>query len=364
MRDLDLEQTAGPSGASRGRAPEGAGGDAGVPGRDAGGEVRAPDSAGGDAGALDAYSQAVTAVADRLLPSVASLEIRGTVRGRPRPVGAGSAVVLTPDGFLVTSAHVVERAERGSATFADGFETGFEVVGADRLSDLAVVRARADGLTPVALGDADSLRVGQLVVAVGNPLGFSGSVSAGVVSALGRSLTAQSGRTARLIENVIQTDASLHPGNSGGALATSTGEVIGINTALIGPGIGQGLGMAIPINATTRRIIGALMRDGRVRRAFLGVTGGPRPLPPRAVRATGQRRGVEVLSVVDGSPAALAGLRPEDIIMEVDGTATEQVGDLQEVMTGQRIGREITITFVRGGEVRHARARPEELRDR
>lgn len=308
MNDVEFRELAGTAG---GPAEGGAAGRRADPPTTRDGHAGGPTGAApGEGQVLDAYSRAVAAVAERLLPSVASLELRAAAGGRRQQLGAGSAVVLTPDGFLVTSAHVVERAERGTATFADGLQTDFEVVGADRLSDLAVVRARADGLQPVTLGDADALRVGQLVVAVGNPLGFSGSVSAGVVSALGRSLAARSGHTARLIENVIQTDASLHPGNSGGALATSSGEVVGINTALVGPGIGQGLGMAVPVNATTRRIVGALMRDGRVRRAYLGVTGGPRPLPPRAAQATGQRRGVEILSVVDGSPAQAAGLRP------------------------------------------------------
>jgi S1-C subfamily serine protease len=226
-----------------------------------------------------------------------------------------------------------------------------------------VIRAGEGRLYPVTLGDADQLLVGQLVVAVGNPLGYAGSVSAGVVSALGRSLTAHTERSARLIENVIQTDAALHPGNSGGALADSTSRVVGINTALIGLGIGQGLGMAIPINATTRQILGALMRDGRIRRAYLGIAGGSRPLPPRAAHATGHRRGIEILSVVGGSPAAVAGLRPEDIIVAVDGVPTDRVGVLQQLMTDLRIDRDLAIDYVRGGEVRRLFLRPTELRD-
>jgi S1-C subfamily serine protease len=312
--------------------------------------------------ALDAYSRVVTNVARELIPSVASLEIRRRMGGRVRRAGGGSAVSLTPDGFLVTSAHVVEHAEGGTATFADGLEVGFEVIGADPLSDLAVIRVGEGELQPVTLGDADRLLVGQLVVAVGNPLGYAGSVSAGVVSALGRSLTAHTQRSARLIENVIQTDAALHPGNSGGALADSTCQVVGINTALIGLGIGQGLGMAIPINATTHQILAALMRDGRIRRAYLGIAGGSRPLPPRAVQVTGHRRGIEILSVVDGSPAAVAGLRPEDIIVAVDGIATDRVGVLQQLMTDLRIGRDLLVDYVRGGEVRRLRVQPTELR--
>ena len=265
-----------------------------------------------DAEALDAYSTVVTTVAERLLPSVASLRVMARVPGGRQQQGSGSAVVVTGDGFLLTSAHVVERSVGGVAVFADGGEAEFEVIGADRLSDLAVIRSSTplggQGVVPATLGDADRLRVGQLVVAIGNPLGFAGSVSAGVVSALGRSFPV-GGARGRLVENVIQTDAALHPGNSGGALADGRGEVVGVNTAVVGPGIGQGLGLAIPINATTRAIVAALMAEGRVRRAYLGIAGGSRPLPPRAARATGQEKGIEVLTVVAGSPAAAAGLQ-------------------------------------------------------
>ncbi|MCL9794916.1 S1C family serine protease, partial [Frankia sp. AgKG'84/4] len=216
---------------------------------------------------LDAYSAVVTRVAAQLIPAVASLRVR-TSRG----AGAGSAVVFTDDGFLLTSAHVVEGhagnvgSPVGLAEFSDGTEREFDVVGADPLSDLAVLRAR--GATPPAavLGDAADLRVGQLVVAVGNPLGLTGSVTAGVVSALGRSLPTRSGSAARVVDEVIQTDAALNPGNSGGALATADSRVVGVNTAVAG----VGLGLAVPINATTRKILAALMRDGRVRRAYLG----------------------------------------------------------------------------------------------
>ncbi|MGH8904867.1 MAG: S1C family serine protease [Egibacteraceae bacterium] len=315
-----------------------------------------------DRAALDAYSQAVTRVARELIPSVASLEVRRYLGGRVRRAGAGSAVSLTPDRFLVTSAHVVGGTQGGTATFADGLEVDFEVVGADPLSDLAVIRVGEGELHPVTLGDADQLLVGQLVVAVGNPLGYAGSVSAGVVSALGRSLAAHTDHSGRLIENVIQTDAALHPGNSGGALADSACRVVGINTALIGLGIGQGLGMAIPINATTRQILATLMRDGRIRRAYLGIAGGSRPLPPRAAQAAGRQRGIEILSVVDGSPAAAAGLRPEDIIVTVDGVATDRVGVLQQLMTDRRIGRDVPVDYVRGGQVRRLLVRPTELR--
>jgi S1-C subfamily serine protease len=276
------------------------------------------------------------------------------VPGGRLPRGTGSAVVLAADGFLVTSAHVVEGSAGGTATLADGAEFDFDVVGTDRLSDLGVVRLRSHGtpaLVAAELGDAARLRVGQLVVAVGSPLGYAGSVSAGVVSALGRSLTASSGRHARLVENVIQTDAALHPGNSGGALATGRGEVVGINTAVIGPGIGQGLGMAVPLNATTKHIVSALMRDGRVRRAFLGLAAGTRPLPPRAAARLGLEHGLEVTSVVAGSPAARAGLRPEEVIVAVDGTPVAGIGDLQRLMTAARIDQRVRFTVLRQGDV-------------
>jgi S1-C subfamily serine protease len=311
---------------------------------------------------LDAYSRVVTAVAERLLPSVASLRVVRRVPGGRVPVGSGSAVVITPDGFLLTSAHVVDGSAGGTASFADGGEHEFTVVGTDPLSDLAVVRCTADGLAPAVLGDADRLRVGQLVVAVGNPLGYAGSVSAGVVSGLGRSMAARAGRHTRLVENVVQTDASLHPGNSGGALADASGEVVGVNTALVGPMVGQGLGMAVPVNATTRGIVASLMTEGRVRRAYLGIAGGTRPLPPRAVPVVGRERGLEIVSVVAGSPAAAVGLRPEDIVVELDGVPVEDVGDLQRLMVSDRIARPVTVTVVRNGRVETAEVTPEELR--
>jgi S1-C subfamily serine protease len=280
-----------------------------------------------------------------------------------RGAGAGSAVVLTPDGYLLTSAHVVSGASSGTAIFADGRQSRFQVVGADALSDLAVLRVTLGDLQAATLGDADDLRVGQLVVAVGNPLGFAGSVTAGVISALGRSLPARGNRNVRLVENVVQTDAALHPGNSGGALADSAGRVVGISTAVVGPGIGQGLGMAVPVNDATRRIIAALIREGRVRRALLGIAGGPRPLPPKAARAAGRERGVEVVQVVPDSPAARAGIRQEDIILEVDGIPIEDAGDIQRLMTSELIDKEITVRVFRGGDIVSLRPVPVELDD-
>lgn len=314
-----------------------------------------------DDDALDAYSRVVTTVADRLLPSVASLKVMHRVRGGRRAEGSGSAVMLTPDGYLVTSAHVVAGGHEGTATFADGRELDFELVGSDVLSELAIVRVRADDLRPAELGDAGRLRVGQLVIAVGNPLGMAGSVSAGVISALGRSFVTSVGRHGRQVDNVIQTDAALHPGNSGGALADSRGRVVGINTAVVGPYVGQGLGLAVPIDATSKAIIASLVSHGQVRRSWLGIGGGGRPLPPRAVRELGYEQGVEVLSVVAGSPADLGGIRVEDIVVTVDGEPTGDVGQLQRVMTDARIGREVTVVVVRRGRAAHLRVRPTEL---
>jgi S1-C subfamily serine protease len=303
---------------------------------------------------LDAYSLAVSTAAERLIPSVASLRVQsnGGWGG-----GAGSAVVFTPDGFLLTSAHVVAAAPAGTATFIDGTEVGFDVVGRDPLSDLAVVRATGGDLAAAPLGDADRLRVGQLVVAIGNPLGFAGSVTAGVVSALGRSLAARDGRASRLVENVIQTDASLNPGNSGGALADGRGRVIGINTAVAG----IGLGLAVPINAATRAIVGALMRDGRVRRAFLGVVGGTRPLRPVLAERLGRRRGLEVVQLLEGSPASVAGVRAGDVIIELDGRPIEGVGDLQRVMVGEMVGRRVPVGIERDGTIVRVDVTPVEL---
>jgi len=232
-----------------------------------------------------------------------------------------------------------------------------DVVGADPLSDLAVIRVTASDLKPADLGDADRLRVGQLVVAVGNPLGFAGSVTAGVVSALGRSFPTRNGSAMRIVENVIQTDAALNPGNSGGALADGRGRVIGVNTAVAG----IGLGLAVPVNTTTRRIIAALMTEGRFRRAYLGIAGGPRPLPPRIASELGRSRGVEVVEVVEGSPAHTAGLRPEDLILEVDGLPVEDVGDLQRLMAGEVIGKTVSVRVFRDGKMVSVTSTPAEL---
>ena len=308
--------------------------------------------------ALDAYSRVVTSVAERLAPSVANLRVSRRVRGGRILDGGGSAVVITPDGFTLTSAHVVARTEgRGRASFVDGRELEFEVVGSDPLSDLAVLRVDARDLVPAELGDAERLRVGQLVVAIGNPHGFTGSVTAGVVSALGRSLPTRSGANVRVVDNVIQTDAALNPGNSGGALADGNGRVVGINTAVAG----VGLGLAVPINTATRRVVAALMTEGRFRRAYLGIAGGPRPLPPRLARTLRRTSGVEIVQVVEGGPADLAGLRPEDLIVELDGMAIEGMDDLQRVVVNELIGRSVRAGIVREGREIEIELVPAEL---
>jgi S1-C subfamily serine protease len=306
--------------------------------------------------ALDAYSRLVVEVAERVSPSVANLRVMRRTRGGHVPVGMGSAVVLTPDGFLLTSAHVVAgRTSGGRAGLTDGRELQFEVVGRDDLSELAVLRADGDGLTAAQLGDADALRVGQLVVAIGNPHGFSGSVTAGVVSALGRSLPARGG--GRVIDNVIQTDAALNPGNSGGALADGQGNVVGVNTAVAG----VGLGLAVPINANTRRVIGALMTEGRFRRAYLGIAGGTRPLPPRFARELGRAGGIEVVEVAEASSAERAGLRPEDLIVAVGAEPVENAGDLQRLMVAELIGEPVPLSIIRDGRLIEVDLVPDEL---
>jgi len=311
------------------------------------------DGIGEDAEALDAYSSVVVSVAERLIPSVASLRVRQRVRGGGVD-GSGSGVVTSPDGFALTSAHVVGSTDRGSASFVDGRVVPFDVVGRDRLSDLAVLRLQGDGFTSAELGEAAGLRVGQLVVAIGNPMGFAGSVTAGVVSALGRALPVRAGR---VVENVIQTDAALNPGNSGGALADGRARVVGINTAVAG----IGLGLAVPIDDATRRIMHTLMTDGRVQRAFIGIAGGGRPLPPRAAAAVGRADGVEVMEVVDGSPAVKAGIRSGDLIVELDGVPVADARDIQRLMVGEAIGRSIEARVWRDGELRTFTLHPVEL---
>jgi S1-C subfamily serine protease len=318
----------------------------------------ASDSSGAlEAEALDAYSRVVSSVAERLIPSVASLRVSRSM-GRWSASGAGSAVAFAPDGFLVTSAHVVAGADRGQAAFVDGSEQEFRVVGRDPLSDLGVVRV-GEPVKAATLGDARALRVGQLVVAIGNPLGFAGSVTAGVVSALGRSMATRDGRASRLVENVIQTDAALNPGNSGGALADASGRVVGINTAVAG----IGLGLAVPVDAATKRILAALMKDGRVRRAYLGIVGGTRPLPQPLQASLGRTRALEVVQLLDHSPAAAGGVRPGDLILDLDGQPVEGVGDLQRLLDDGAVGRRIGIRVAREGRPLELGLTPVELAD-
>ncbi len=303
---------------------------------------------------LDAYSQIVAGVAAELTGKVASLRVPRTGR---QGESLGSAVVFTGDGFLLTNAHVVGSASAGTAAFSDGSTSPFRVVGADPLSDLAVLRTAGQTPSPAELGEADDLVVGQLVVAVGNPLGLAGSVTAGVVSALGRSLPTRSGTAARLVEDVIQTDAALNPGNSGGALADSHARVVGINTAVAGLGVG----LAVPVNATTRRIISALMRHGRVRRAYLGLVSAPAPLPSALAERVGRDRGLRVVEVVSGGPADRAGLRAGDLLVSAGGNPVSAAQDLQRLMFAEAIGRPMAITVMRNGALVDVIAEPSEL---
>jgi S1-C subfamily serine protease len=310
-----------------------------------------------DHDALDAYSQVVSAVAEALLPRVAAVRVRRPGRSGE---GSGSAVVLTAEGHLLTNAHVVGSADAGEATFADGSVAAIEVVGRDPLADLAVVRTdRPTGGDPPTYRDVDDLKIGSLVVAVGNPLGMAGSVTAGIVSGLGRALPVRTRNATRIVEDVIQTDAALNPGNSGGALADSRGRVVGINTAVAG----VGLGLAVPINATSRRIIHALMHDGRVRRGYLGLVSAPAPLPPLWVTRTGQRQALRVAEVVSGSPAAASGLRAGDMVLAVDGQPLGDAQSLQRRLFEESIGRRMEITVLRNGALVDAVAVPAELDD-
>jgi S1-C subfamily serine protease len=305
-----------------------------------------------DADALDAYSAVVTTVAQTVLPSVASISVRSR-----RGSGAGSASVITPDGYLLTSAHVVAGSHSAEATFADGATVAADIVGRDELSDLAVLKARGPVPVPVTMGHAEDLQVGQLVVAIGNPLGLAGSVTAGIVSGLGRSLPTKSGR---VVDEVIQTDAALNPGNSGGVLADGRGRMVGVNTAVAG----VGLGLAVPINASTHKIIAALMNTGRVRRAWLGIAGAHIPVPPAAAAKLGTTHGLQIASVVAGSPAAQAGLRRGDIVVSVDGRNVVTATAIQQLMVEDAIARRIEMTVWRNGALVDVFVTPRELADR
>ncbi|TAP45646.1 trypsin-like peptidase domain-containing protein [Arthrobacter sp. S39] len=320
-------------------------------------QVLKPGSPASDDGPLDSYSQTVMRVAETVTPHVAAIEMTGNRRNGRFRVGAGSAVLFTSDGYLLTNSHVVAGTHQGHAVFADGSRTDLELVGADALSDLAVVHGRAPKVPPAEFGDAETLRVGQLVVAVGNPLGLAGSVTAGVVSGLGRAIPVWAGGNRRVIEDVIQTDAALNAGSSGGALADTHGRIVGINTAVAG----AGLGLAVPINTTTRRIIAALLADGRVRRAYLGVVSTPIRLNASAVVRTGQRDGLRVVEVLAGSPADRAGLLAGDIILTAGNRPVSNAESLQKLLFADAIGQPLRIDVLRDGKETELVAVPEEM---
>lgn len=324
-------------------------------------EPRIPDPGALSDRALDAYSRVVVDVAAVVIPHVAALTMVGPGPGGRRQQGSGSAVQFTADGYLLTNAHVVADASAGTAEFADGTQTDIDVVGCDPLSDLAVVRALTGvPAGSVEFGNADDLRVGQLVIAVGNPLGLAGSVTAGVVSGLGRSLPTRSGNAGRVIEDVIQTDAALNPGNSGGALADSTGHIVGINTAVAG----VGLGLAVPINSTTRRIIATLLRDGRVRRAYLGLVTRPSPLPADLAVKAQRRKGLRVVQVVTHAPAHRAGLTAGDLLLTAGRRPVTDAQSLQRLLFDEAIGRPLPITVWRRGALVDVITVPTELTGR
>ena len=310
------------------------------------GSVRAAGVSPSDGELLDAYSEAVAGAAERVSPSVVNVEIFRREGADERPAGTGSGFVFTPDGFVLTNSHVVAHANRISVTLLDGRRADGTVVGSDPDSDLAVVRISTSGLIPVTFGDSGKVRVGQVAIAIGSPYGFQCTVTAGVVSALGRSLRSQSGR---LIDNVIQTDAALNPGNSGGPLVNSRGEVIGVNTAVILPA--QGICFAIAIN-TAKYVAARLIRDGRIVRAYLGVAGMTAPVHRRVVRfyRLAATNGVMVASVEPGSPAEKAGVKPRDIIVAYGDSPVESVDDLHKLLSEERIGAKAELTVIRGTE--------------
>ncbi|MFC7404147.1 S1C family serine protease [Georgenia alba] len=315
---------------------------------------------------MDSYSRTVSAVAAEVTGKVAAVRL-GTGSGSAVVVDGGALRDPSPDHparttastVLVTNAHVVGRSRRGTASFVDGTEVAVVVAGSDPLSDLAVLRAPepAELPAPVRLGDADGLVVGQLVVAVGNPLGLIGSVTAGVVSALGRALPTRSGRAGRVVEDVIQVDAALNPGNSGGALADHRARVVGISTAVAG----VGLGLAVPVNRTTRHILTTLLEDGRVRRAYLGIVGAPAPVPSDVAERYQRSNGLRLAQVVAGSPADHAGLRAGDLVLEVGRQPVEDAQGVQRQLFGDAIGSPLPVTVLRNGAMVDVVAVPTEL---
>jgi len=318
-----------------------------------------------DGGLLDAYSQAVVDAVDKVGPSVVKIDVKknaarsGKNSAREGAQGSGSGVIFTHDGFILTNSHVATRARELEVELTDGRRFQADLIGDDPDTDLAIIRISAPNLVPAHLGESHSIRVGQLAIAIGNPFGFQCSVTAGVVSALGRSLRAQSGR---LIHDVIQTDAALNPGNSGGPLVNARGEVVGVNTAVILPG--QGLCFAIPIN-TAKWVAGRLIQSGRIRRGYLGIGGQNVPVPRRVARLQGlaSARGVLVLSVEPGSPAERAGVRERDIVVAIDDQPVAGVDDLHRLLTEQRIGAPTPLTLIRRAEKKAVDVVPVESRN-
>ncbi len=317
-------------------------------------EERSAAAAESDFELLDAYSRAVVTAVERVGPSVVNIEVHHPMRGGPaagrqgpaEARGAGSGFVFTPDGFILTNSHVVHGASRIEVTLSDGRRFPADLIGTDPDTDLAVIRTYASDVTPLRLGDSDSLRVGQLVIALGNPYGFQSTVTAGVVSALGRSLRSQSGR---LMDNIIQTDAALNPGNSGGPLVTSRGEVIGVNTAVILPA--QGLCFAIPSH-TARFVAGLLIRDGSIRRGYIGVAGQNVPVHRRLVRFyhLPVESGVLAVSVEPDSPAQRAGVEEGDVLIALDGQHIADFDDLHRLLTEKQVGVRAMLTVIRRTE--------------
>jgi S1-C subfamily serine protease len=308
----------------------------------------------GDGELLDAYSQAVIGVVEQVGPAVVSISVSGR---RRRGQGSGSGVIFTPDGYILTNAHVVQGAARLEVSLTDGSTNQAEVVGADPATDLAVIRIHARDLPFAEFGDSSSLRVGQLAIAIGNPLGFSSTVSTGVISALGRSMRSQAGRQ---MENIIQSDVALNPGNSGGPLVDSHGRVIGINSAMI---LGaQGISFSIPID-TARWVVGQLMTVGRVRRGYLGISGQNRPISQPVARKLGlsQASGVEVMGVEPGGPAAKAGLREGDIVYSLDGKPTATIDEVHRFLNEWPIGQALEVGMIRGRDFRTLTLVPDEV---
>ena len=319
-------------------------------------------TAGDDSALLDEYSRAVVGAVDRVAPSVVNIAVQQRSKTQPREIaGSGSGFVITPDGFVLTNSHVVHGAARITVNLSDGCDYLAQLIGDDPETDLAVIRIDSPKLIHVRLADSESLRVGQLAIAIGNPLGFQASVTAGVISALGRSMYSQSGR---LIDNIIQTDAALNPGNSGGPLVSSAGEVIGVNTAMIRPA--QGICFAIASN-TARLVAGWLIKDGKIRRSYIGVAGQNVPIHRRIVRFYGLpvETGVLVVSIEKNSPAQRAGLREGDLIVAFDDHPVGSVHDLHKVLVGEQIGVNAGLTIIRHIEklelsILPAESRPQE----